>query len=42
MSDRSCTESIAKYVNLVELEGMARQVLPQDIFDFYAGGLPTN
>ena len=38
MSDRSCTESIAKYVNLVELEGMARQVLPQDIFDFYAGG----
>jgi len=38
MSDRSGTESIARYVNLLELEGMARRVLPQDIFDFYAGG----
>jgi 4-hydroxymandelate oxidase len=37
MSDRSGTES-ARYVNLLELEGMARRVLPQDIFDFYAGG----
>jgi 4-hydroxymandelate oxidase len=38
MSDRSGTESIPRYVNLLELEGMARRVLPQDIFDFYAGG----
>jgi 4-hydroxymandelate oxidase len=38
MSDWSGTESIAKYANLLELEGMAREVLPQDIFDFYAGG----
>jgi 4-hydroxymandelate oxidase len=38
MSDRSSAEVIARYVNLVELEGMARRVLPPDIFDFYAGG----
>jgi 4-hydroxymandelate oxidase len=38
MSDLSGAESIARYVNLLELEGMARQVLPQEIFDFYAGG----
>ena len=42
MSDRSGTESIARYVNLLELEGMARRVLPRDIFDFYAGGRRTN
>jgi 4-hydroxymandelate oxidase len=38
MSDRSGTEPVARYVNLLELEGMARRVLRQDIFDFYAGG----
>jgi isopentenyl diphosphate isomerase/L-lactate dehydrogenase-like FMN-dependent dehydrogenase len=38
MSDQGGTESVASYVNLLELEGIARQVLRQDIFDFYAGG----
>jgi 4-hydroxymandelate oxidase len=38
MADRSGTEAIARYVNVLELEEMARRVLPQDIFDFYAGG----
>ena len=38
MADEGDAESVARYVNLLELEEMARQVLPQDIFDFYAGG----
>ena len=38
MSDRSRVESVATYVNLPELEGMACEVLPREIFDFYAGG----
>src|SRR5262245_27774376 len=38
VADEGGAESIARYVNLLELEEMARQVLPQDIFDFYAGG----
>src|SRR5262245_18173009 len=38
MADQSGTEPVARYINLLELEGMARQVLPQDVFDFYAGG----
>jgi 4-hydroxymandelate oxidase len=38
MSEQSGAESGARYVNLLEVEGMAGQVLPQDIFDFYAGG----
>lgn len=31
-------ESVVRYVNLVELQERAREVLPQDVFDFYAGG----
>jgi 4-hydroxymandelate oxidase len=38
MCDQSGTGSVAEYVNLRELEGMACQVLPRDVFDFYAGG----
>jgi 4-hydroxymandelate oxidase len=38
VSDRSGSESVARYVNLLELEGMACRVLPRHVFDFYAGG----